>query len=153
MCWLHTFLQLLNTITNKLNGPYRLLCLQKCCTKYRNKVTLGRKVFVPRVGLEPTTLGTSVCCSTNWASRATGYGPFPSRISLHSLPLCHSGRQALLQITSDTSKWTLGRIVLVPGVGLEPTTLRSAALTTELAGQLVMGLVPAVFHYTYIKLI
>ena len=61
-------------------------------------------------------------CSSNWACRATGHGSCPSHISLHTLPLCHSGRQALLRITSDTSKVTLRRKVLVPGVGLEPTT-------------------------------
>jgi len=30
-----------------------------------NKVTLGRKLLIPGVGLEPTTLGTPVRCSTN----------------------------------------------------------------------------------------
>ena len=41
------------------------------------KVTLGRKVLVPGVGLEPTTLCTPVCCSNNWASRATDHRHCP----------------------------------------------------------------------------
>ena len=46
---------------------------------------MGRKMLVPGVGLEPTTLGTPVRCSTIWASRATGHGPCPIRTSLHFL--------------------------------------------------------------------
>jgi len=34
-------------------------------TSDTSKVTLGRKVLVSGVGLEPTTLGTPVLCSTN----------------------------------------------------------------------------------------
>ena len=41
--------------------------------------------------------------------------------------------------------------MLVPSMGLEPTTLGTAARPTELAGQLIIGLVPAVFHYSNIK--
>ena len=46
------------------------------------------------------------------------------------------------------NKVTFGRLVLVRGVGLEPLVHRSTALPTELARQLVMGLVPAVFSLT-----
>ena len=47
--------------------------------------TVKWQVLVPGVGLEPTTHGTPVRCSTNWASRATGHRPCPSRTSLHFL--------------------------------------------------------------------
>jgi len=50
-----------------------------------SKVSLGRKLLVPGVGLEPMTLSTLVRCSTNLASRATGHGPCPSRTLLHFL--------------------------------------------------------------------
>ena len=49
-------------------------------TSDTSKVTLGRKVLVPGVGLEPTTLGTLVRYSSNGARRATGHGPCPSCI-------------------------------------------------------------------------
>jgi len=38
-----------------------------------SKETMGKKVLVLGLGLEPTTLRTPVRCSTNWASRASCY--------------------------------------------------------------------------------
>ena len=63
-----------------------------------NKVTLGRKLLIPGVGLEPTTLGTPVRCSTNWAIRTTGHGPFPSRTLLHFLLLVRKSLYDVIEV-------------------------------------------------------
>ena len=67
-------------------------------TSDTSKVTLRRKVLAPGVGLEPTTLGTTVRCSIYWASRATGDGPCPSRTSLHFLFLVRKSLYDVIEI-------------------------------------------------------
>jgi len=87
-----------------------------------------------------------------WASQATGHGPCLSRISLHSLPLCHSVARHSSKLLLTPLKWHWGKSVNSRcGTRTHdpwPSVQRSAALPTELAGQLAIGLVPAVFHYT-----
>ena len=77
--------------------------------------------MVPPVGIEPTTRGFSVPCSTNWATEA--YFKLSGLLSLKCWrPGSGSNRRPLAWQASVLTNWTTGPYCMVGTTGLEPVT-------------------------------
>jgi len=93
-------------------------------------VTLGRELLVPARDLNPRPSVHWSAASVHWSAALStelagqlvmGLQPYFTTLP----PSFSFSSQAFIPITSDTSGVTLGRKVLVPDVGLEPTTLKN----------------------------